>query len=143
MLRVKSPVFARNSVIAAFTALALAASLGLRANDAPGSVSGKVVDSTGKPAAGVRITFTALSKPKKEKPGGVKRNAPLMLAQNAGAVTDANGAFAVKSLAAGRYIWEAGNPAVSGYASDGLTVESGKNAELNIKLEPPSGGQLE
>ena len=102
----------------------------VRADDtaATGSVTGTVVDGSGKGVAGVKVK---VSKPhaKGEKPEAVGDPA----------TTDSDGKFTIAAIPAGDYVVSAGSKGVGrGHAK--VTVAAGSAASVAITLEAAKGG---
>ena len=120
---------------------------------APGTVTGTVIDSSGKPAGSVTVYFFGSMDQQQQRGGGDAGRRgpkgrstdltpePTLLAKGVmkGKVTtDAQGKFEIKTLTAGTYSYRAGNPTTVGMAGGELTVEAGKSVAVEIKLNPPS-----
>ena len=139
-----------------FAAALLTANAGLHAQEAskaPGSISGTVLNSAGGKASGVQVKLYAPIDPTGGGPVGsggsrgrtvwgagpgyinlLQRGAP----PTAVATTDAEGKFTFKTVKPGSYEYRAGAPTTVGYAFGNVTVESGKNATVEIKLDAPA-----
>jgi iron complex outermembrane receptor protein len=137
-------MFSVRNVSLAVLALALAVSFSatrVSAEDAKGSVSGKVTKADGSAASGAKV---ALMHPmgkggKKGQPAaadeGNKGEKPKPVAET---TTDNDGKYTLSDVPVGKYVVQAGIKGV-GRAHQPVEVKAGETASVDLKLEAPKG----
>jgi hypothetical protein len=114
------------------------------AGDRAGSISGVVLDPSGKFVSGLALRIEKPSRISIKPPGGnLKKKAAELLQSTkpvtppiATATTDADGRFSMPNVPAGSYRIVGGNNSL-GWVLQNISVEPGKDAKLELKLVPP------